>query len=425
MHAATAQANGRFPQSINVRVQPGNDQVILLAVTFGLLISRDGGATFEWVCEDAIGYGGRYDPDYAISPGGDLFATTWEGLRVSRDSGCSWINAPSLVGHWVEDVEVGPQSEVWAVTASTNLPNDVFLSTDNGETFTAAGLQRDALYWKSLRVAPSSSQRVYVTGYKVAQIQDDGGLSGPTAFAYRSIDGGQSWQELPLTGVELGPQSWFLLLAVAPDNPDVVFARSVGVNDPSGDALYRSTDGGLSFTRVLDTTDSISAFVIRKNGAIIAGTQIDGVYTSVDGGDTWTRAELPQMKCMAENNAGELLACGANWEPDFFALGRSSDGTTWQEVFRFSEMQSAYRCPAGTVQFDECEALRWPAVCEQFACSQADAGPSTPDAGSNNNDGNGGGCCDASPQPGAGHLLLAALVMLLIRSRRARARARA
>ena len=56
-------------------------------MTFGLLVSHDDGAGFYWVCEQNIGYEGTFDPKYRIGANGDIYATTFEGLRVSRDGG--------------------------------------------------------------------------------------------------------------------------------------------------------------------------------------------------------------------------------------------------------------------------------------------------------------------------------------------------
>src|SRR5262245_26472864 len=91
-----AGANGRFPASVNVRFQPDETQTILAPATFGLLISHDDGATFHWVCEAGVGYAGVYDPDYAVATDGAIYATTFDGLRVSRDGGCTFqaIGAP-------------------------------------------------------------------------------------------------------------------------------------------------------------------------------------------------------------------------------------------------------------------------------------------------------------------------------------------
>src|SRR5687767_14662124 len=78
---AGASANGRPPQTMTLNFKRGNDLEIVAGLTFGALISHDGGATWLWMCEAAIGYGGVYDPDYELVPSGAVFATTFDGLR--------------------------------------------------------------------------------------------------------------------------------------------------------------------------------------------------------------------------------------------------------------------------------------------------------------------------------------------------------
>ncbi|MBK7072408.1 MAG: hypothetical protein IPH44_08885 [Myxococcales bacterium] len=79
----------------------------------------------------------------------------------------------------------------------------------------------------------------------------------------------------------------------------------------------------------------------------------------------------PQAACLGDRGDA-LFACGANWEPDFFSLGRSADAIAWNKDFRFVEMMGPLACPAGTVQRDQCEAVLWPAIREQFGIPTPD-----------------------------------------------------
>ena len=387
---AAADANGRFPATVNVHDRPGNDQLILLPATFGLLISTNDGGQFHWICEDAVGYGGTFDPDYAIATDGTIYATTFDGLKISRDGGCTFVIAPDLDEQWVGDVEIGPSGIVWAATSSGGMPNNVYQSTDNGVTFTAANLFDETAWWKSLKVAPGDPDRIYVTGYLVA--------ATPEAILKRSDDGGETWIDLPVTDFGFGNQPLLFVEGVSPTNPDIVFARVNGSIAPAGDALYRSTDAGQSWTQVLELSDTIGAFLIRSDGATVIAASagkcpgepkesLDGcVKLSTDGGATFhAAATQPKMACIMERSDGTLFACGANWEPDRFALGRSTDAAAWTAVFRFSEMAGPLSCEPGTVQFDICESLQWPSIAEQFGVGSA------PDAGSIDASGGGGG----------------------------------
>ncbi len=411
--ANTANGNGRPFQTVDVFTQPGNEQLIVLSATFGQLISRDGGSTFQWLCEDAVGYEGVFDPDFVITAEGDMLAGTDESLQISRDGGCTWEAAAGELGrHWIDDLEMSPAGEIWAITSTTGRANDVFLSADDGETFVSKNMLHETAFWKSIRIAPSNDQRIYLTGYTVAETQGDAGPSGPAPLFYRSDDKGETWNEIEPEGIEYSRLPLLRVLAVAPDDPDVVFARSVRANGSEGDVLYRSVDAGQTWTEAHRTATPLRGFLIRQNGQIMVGTTNDGqsdrVFVSTDDGVTFAPApSQPQMACLAELPNGDLLACGANWEPDFFALGRSSDGIEWSKLVRFSEIDSAYQCPAQTIQASVCEAKQWPSLCTQFGCNNL-----VPDAGQPRGDG-GGGCCDASAGP-AGAMFLAGLTGFLL-----------
>jgi photosystem II stability/assembly factor-like uncharacterized protein len=390
----TAAANGRFPASTDVVGHPSDADVIALAVTYGLLMSRDGGETFYWVCEEAIGYGGTFDPDYVMADDGALWATTYDGLRVMRNGGCTWeLIGGELADQWVQEVEIGPDGRIWAATANGARDNDIYVSTD-GVTFESAGNTQTAAWFRTLRVAPTDADRIYASAYQVAGQETDAGPSGPAGLLFRTDDGGETWLSLDVDDLEGNFQ--LQIEAVSPTDPDVVFVRAVSGNPPLGDVMYRSIDGGESFARVLDTDDSIRVFEILSTGRIFVGTINDGVYYSDDGGvaDSWARpTQALQMVCLTELANGDLLACGSNWEPDNMALGRSTDGgMTWTKVFRFAEMTGPVSCDPGTVQHDTCEVRLWPSLAEQFGVDRptVDAGPGI-DAGSGKE--NGGGTC--------------------------------
>src|SRR5256885_15984698 len=91
--AGRAEANGRPPATSTLHWQQGHDQNIVAGLTFGQVISHDNGLTWHWMCEAAIGYGGIYDPSYAYTSTGAIFATTFSGLVVNRD-GCTFTATP-------------------------------------------------------------------------------------------------------------------------------------------------------------------------------------------------------------------------------------------------------------------------------------------------------------------------------------------
>lgn len=422
---AIVHANGRPPLTNGVYFRPGDNQSIYVRTTFGLLISRDDGCSFRWVCEKAIGYGGDSDPKYAVASDGAIFATTFEGLRVSRDGGCTWTSAtakkpagdPGRVdGLWVDAIDIGPSGDVWIATAESAGANNVYRSTDNGVTFTPRGMLSPTVWWKSVRVAPSRAQRVYVTGYQVSP--------SPQARLYRSDDAGETWQEQALTAMTFGPTPIVLVHAVDPKEPNTILVSSVDANPPTGDLLYRSTDGGATFTRVLATADDIRDVFYAADGTVYVATLGGGSFRSTNGGATFTPLEAPpQFGCLGQRGDGALIGCGANWQPDFKAVARSSDASQWTKVFRFVELAGPLQCAAGTTVHTECEPM-WPALQQTFGAT----GPTGPQCSvpvdlpvppKPNGNGNGnGGCCSANNSPTSPAALALLLATLLLRRRR-------
>jgi len=438
----TGETNGRPPVTNGIYLRPESPSSLYVRSTFGLLVSHDDGCTFRWVCESAIGYGGEFDPKYAIAGDGTIFATTFEGLRVSRDGGCSWETATASLpaddpgridDKWIDAIDISPTGEVWVATAETGQTNDVYRSKDNGVTFTPANIGSDAIrmtaWWKSLRVARSEPSRIYVTGYRVAPTTQ--------AFLFRTSDGGATWSEVPLAKtIQFGSTPIIHVAAVDPTNPDHLLLTSLGANPPEGDRVYRSTDGGATFTEVVATTDPVTGVVFRGAGTVLVATVAGGTFESAAGGAP-PYAPLgqaqpnapdlvpPRLGCLAEKPDGELVGCGANWQPDYMAVGRATSPLGWQKLFRFVELAGTLECPAGTTTQLECDP-QWPALAQQFGvsgppavCGGAIDLPPAVDGPPLKTDP--GGCCSAGTSATSSIIsALGAVSVILLRRRRRR-----
>src|SRR4051812_28203164 len=89
--ARWARADGAFPGSLQVLLPTAQPQQIVLSTNFGLIISDDAGATWQWTCEQAQTFGSSA---YGLGPGDRMFALSSQaGLAFSDDLSCTWTVA--------------------------------------------------------------------------------------------------------------------------------------------------------------------------------------------------------------------------------------------------------------------------------------------------------------------------------------------
>jgi photosystem II stability/assembly factor-like uncharacterized protein len=121
---------------------------------------------------------------------------------------------------------------------------------------------------------------------------------------YKSTDAGKTWSFVGLRGVgQIGA------VVVDPHNPDIVFVAAIGnAFVPNADrGVFRTTDGGATWRKVLFVSDSTGAADLelapdnprevyatmwrgqRKPWTIISGAREGGIYKSTDGGDGWQK----------------------------------------------------------------------------------------------------------------------------------------
>jgi hypothetical protein len=310
-----ALANGRAPSTSTINFRRGNESQIAAGMTFGVVYSNDNGATWSWSCEDAVGYGGNYDPDYAWTQSGALFATTFDGLKVNRDS-CTYQRSPltQTEGPCIDNADpdtianncptsgftcaadgiceklkfisstaLAPDGTIY-VAASDPGDATIYKSTDDGMSFQPAsspGLPMD--WWQSVEVAPTDSNRVYLTGYRLMG-------QNKTHLLFRSDNAGGLFSPMPTTGfsplmsssvVEIAGISKIAVGGAAAR--DIIYVIVRLSDNTLSDALYRSIDGGQNWQKLKEMPNTMS-FVARASGELIIGTQAGGSFKAQETG---------------------------------------------------------------------------------------------------------------------------------------------
>jgi photosystem II stability/assembly factor-like uncharacterized protein len=178
----------------------------------------------------------------------------------------------------------------------------VWKTTDGGNYWEPLFDRQSVSSIGAIAVAPSNPHVIYV-GTGEACIRGDISYGDGV---YKSTDGGRIWKNIGLRDTRhIGA------VIVDPRNPDVVFVAALGhaygPNEERG--IFRSTDGGATWTKVLykdEKTGGIDIVFDPKNSGILyaslwqvyrtpyslsSGGPGSGLYKSVDGGTTWRRLE--------------------------------------------------------------------------------------------------------------------------------------
>jgi photosystem II stability/assembly factor-like uncharacterized protein len=220
------------------------------------------------------------------------------GVWKTENAGTTWVPLTDAV-HEIRGItalavaQSQPQT-IYAGTGSTfgsAYSSGVWTSVDAGAHWQSAGL-RDAGPIAALLVDPHDPQLLLAATRGVPLQQ--GGQRG----VFRSTDGGQSWQRVLDAGAESGATG----VAWAADNPQVVFATVAqtfhapgakrSFRHPGPTALYKSSDEGLTWSRV--NGHDQPAVIGEVAVAAHTGSQRvymlnrSGLYRSDDGGASWS-----------------------------------------------------------------------------------------------------------------------------------------
>jgi photosystem II stability/assembly factor-like uncharacterized protein len=210
------------------------------------------------------------------------------GLWKSSNSGQSFEPlSDSLPTSISGDLAIDPNNAqvLWYGTGEPNASRSsysglgLFKSEDGGKTFARAGLD-GADRIAEVIVDPSNSQHILVAVQ--GPLYSAGGLRG----LYRSTDGGKGWQQtIKPDNATTGATD----VIFHPSNPKIVYAATWDhLRKPwdfrgsgPGSAVYKSIDGGASFTRLKIFTASEAA-EIGRIGLAVSAASPDTLYVSVD-----------------------------------------------------------------------------------------------------------------------------------------------
>ena len=244
----------------------------------------------DWVPIGPFAIGGRVNAIVAANGGVPAYLGAANGgVWRSEDGGFGWVPLTDRLGLFsIGALALNPfnANTVWCGTGDANATVDgydgtgLYVSRDGGITWIERGL-RETAHIAAVVVSPADSNRLFVGAMgKAFSTDSNRGL-------YRSLNGGQSWTRTLFVNDSTGVSD----VAINPVHPETVYCatwervrrlryrRAFG----PGCAVWRSADGGSTWTKIVNglppAGDNLGRIAIA-----VAPSQPSRIYASVTSG---------------------------------------------------------------------------------------------------------------------------------------------
>ncbi|MCK5035674.1 MAG: hypothetical protein KAS73_07275, partial [Candidatus Sabulitectum sp.] len=240
--------------------------------------SSDAGAT--WANISSISGG---EPiDMVVTADGSLCAVDHDVTWTSQNSGQSWSRHDLGSNYYIIDVVAHPTdaNRVYGTGYyySGGFHPTCFRSTDGGASFSRVYFDVGTTSFtegECIAISHSDPSNIIIGGYSYIS------GTGYLPFVVRSTNGGSSFSLVspPVPGSEY----YVAGVAIHPTNPNILLAASFS-------KIYRSTNGGTSWTSTGNVSDPYSPmFSLADNNLVLIGS-FDNAYRSANAGASWSSA---------------------------------------------------------------------------------------------------------------------------------------
>src|ERR1043165_2984360 len=237
------------------------------------------------------GVGGNGSRSIAVNSQGHIFLVS-EALHRSTDAGITWKRIfPDAPGQ-ITKVVIQPTGQIIVFIPTTNNLSSLYTSDDNGETWHDMSIRATAFFQSE-------------TGALFRFWNEE---------VWQSLDNGSTWDSLSTTGI-LGKR-----IFVTRDYLGQIFVCA--------DYLYRSTDNGSSWSRIINDISINTSYISCAPDGKLYAVSSNGGYKSSNGGSIWTRLPFIDYFISAsyDSNGGIFLLSPHNNQNIIFS---TDSGATW------------------------------------------------------------------------------------------------
>jgi len=285
---------------LSLAVDPAHPEIVYAGGWGNVFKSTNGGGRWRDVSQEPW----QHVTALAIDPKhpDTVYAGTDRGIGKSVDGGRHWrmVNTGLFTGNAV--MRWGRERWLGGLLVDRNRPQTVYALANGGLFATTNGgghwrfvRPRLGRFWflSAATVDPAHPGTVYASWTRY----------GVGSNLYKTTDGGDSWHRVATQG-----QPSFTSLVIDAELPGTIFAT-----DDTNPGIYTSTDGGTTWsilTLPLQTADGLHVFP-GSRGTLYATTSSGTLFTSADAGATWqtvgTKASLAYSPLAVDPQDPETL----------------------------------------------------------------------------------------------------------------------
>lgn len=221
------------------------------------------------------------------------------GVLKSADGGATWTRLISgLTDKDIDAIAVDPENPL-NIYVGTPAGQGLYKSTDGGQTFKRCNKGAEAEMSSNgvfnIVIDPTNSQVVYAE----AGVAGLGG-EDPEAWAiYKSTNGGGSWTSIYSVtsyGYDFTDPGF---LAVDPKNSQNLYVAARWLDEDIRPDMLKSTDGGRSWKKIaniaVQDVDICASLVVdpKRSSRLFCSWSMSGAFRSTNSGKTWIKMPIP------------------------------------------------------------------------------------------------------------------------------------